>query len=374
MQKMTLRSRISGSKGLSLAGVMAGVAVGSILALGVAQVVSNAFSGQKLVEFRENVKNIKYEMIGILSLRQNCTQTFLNINPITNTQPERTQIFNNGSASFQVYSGTGPVFSGNTVRVLRYYFKTGVQSDFVMVDPVERKGMVSLYVEFLANNPRLGGVTNIVHSIKLSVDLNASDRIESCIAAGNDEDSLWKLAGSLGIFYQANPGPTRVGIGTNGPIEALDLHGFLKVERGALATTGGTISAGLELNALLFSAGTVQSATFRSASFLHNSDHHLKAEISPLKKWQEVLFLNGVQFTWKTRPEQPVFGFIGQEVQKVYPAMVHQSPDSGELSIEEFQLMAPLIEGIKSLNQRQKTMEMRMDRLQDRLTRSRPQR
>lgn len=375
MQKMISRPFSLGSHGLSLVGVMAGVAVGSVVALGIAQIISSTFSGQKLIEYRENVKNIKYEITGILSQRQNCTQSFVNINPITNTQPERTSLQNNGTPNFQVFSGTGPVYSENTVRISRYYFQTGAQSDFVMADPVERKGLVSLYVDFRANNTRLSGVTDITHSIKLSVELNASNQIVSCIAAGNDENSLWKLAGTLGIFYMATPGPTRVGIGTNGPIAALDLHGFLKVEIRPLSSTGGTISAGAELNAPLISAGTIQSSTFRSEQFLHTSDRSLKANILPLNDWRAIFSLRGVQFTWKSQSTVPVFGFIAQDVQNIFPMMVYEDQSSHELAIEEFQLIAPVIEGIKFMNLKQKNMEVRTRKLErSRATRAQPRR
>lgn len=362
---MILLRLLYGSKGVSLAGVMAGIAVSSALALIVAQIVSNAFSGQKLIEYRENVKNIKYDMIGILSSRQNCTQTFVNINPITNTQPERTRLINSGAEHFQIFNGTTPVFSENTVRVLRYYFRTGANSDFVTVDPVERKGMVSLYVDFQAHNPRLGGATTISHAIKLSVDLDPSNLIESCIAAGNDEDSLWKLAGTIGIFYTASPGPTRVGVGTNGPIEALDLHGFLKVDQPSPVAPGGTLSAGALLTAPLISAGTIQSATFRSEQFLNNSDYFLKSEVRPLKDWQRVLGLKGVQFSWKNKPDQIAFGFIAQDIQKILPMMVYKDHGSSILRIEELQLIAPIIEGIKSISRDQKDIEARIRALQE---------
>ncbi len=86
---------------------------------------------------------------------------------------------------------------------------------------------------------------------------------------------------------------------------------------------------------------------------MNGSDRRLKENIVPLKNsLDKILSLNGYSFDWKNDGRHDV-GVIAQEVEKVFPDIVHESADThGKIykSVEYGNLVAPIIEAIKELN------------------------
>jgi hypothetical protein len=83
---------------------------------------------------------------------------------------------------------------------------------------------------------------------------------------------------------------------------------------------------------------------------LQNSDRRLKKSIRPLK--QSLLKLNkisGVEFVWRDRSlsQQKQYGFIAQEIKKVFPHLVYKSSDNGHLSVNYQGFIPLLLESIK---------------------------
>ena len=91
------------------------------------------------------------------------------------------------------------------------------------------------------------------------------------------------------------------------------------------------------------------------------SDIRLKEEIEPLQgSLDKLLGLNGVSFRWKDLPDvvghpgQKDFGIIAQEVEQVFPEVIHESPhESPEgdayKTVAYDKLVPVLIEAIKEL-------------------------
>jgi hypothetical protein len=85
------------------------------------------------------------------------------------------------------------------------------------------------------------------------------------------------------------------------------------------------------------------------------SDQSLKRSVKPLEgSTQQLMQLNGVQFTWKDTGREDV-GLIAQDVQKVYPQVVHEK--QGLLTVDYQKLVAPLIESVRELNARIEVLE-----------------
>ena len=93
---------------------------------------------------------------------------------------------------------------------------------------------------------------------------------------------------------------------------------------------------------------TYNGAGIKANSFVYVSDKRLKDNIvaisDPLEK---VRNLNGYTFTWKKDGKADI-GVIAQEVETVFPQLVHTDPD-GMKSVEYGNLIAPVIEAIKEL-------------------------
>jgi hypothetical protein len=93
---------------------------------------------------------------------------------------------------------------------------------------------------------------------------------------------------------------------------------------------------------------TYNSAGVKANSFVYVSDERLKKDIVPLQSSLEnVRSLNGYTFNWK-KDNKADIGVIAQEVEKVFPQLVHTDPE-GYKSVEYGNLVAPLIEAVKEL-------------------------
>lgn len=83
-----------------------------------------------------------------------------------------------------------------------------------------------------------------------------------------------------------------------------------------------------------------------ATGFLYSSDKNLKQDITPLSdSLSKILSLNGYAYNWKSTGQKDI-GVIAQEVEEVYPELVHTDA-SGIKSVEYANLIAPLIEAIK---------------------------
>lgn len=84
-----------------------------------------------------------------------------------------------------------------------------------------------------------------------------------------------------------------------------------------------------------------------ATAYFYTSDRSLKANIAPLTgSLAKVLRLQGVSFSWKKDGSKSV-GVIAQDVEKVYPELVHTDKASGIKSVEYGNLVGPLVEAVK---------------------------
>ena len=109
-------------------------------------------------------------------------------------------------------------------------------------------------------------------------------------------------------------------------------------------------SYGLYTNTGLYAAGAIYtSGAMYAPAFYYWSDESLKKNITTIPDaLQSVLALRGVEFNWK-KDGRPDIGVIAQEVEKVYPQLVTTDAKTGLKSVENGNLVGPLIEAIKEL-------------------------
>lgn len=123
-------------------------------------------------------------------------------------------------------------------------------------------------------------------------------------------------------------------------------------------------------------------AIFYGHTRAHNhanfSDARLKEDIEPLGTSLEALLqLRGVSFKWKSSGAKGVrnFGFIAQEVEKVFPDLV-QDDAQGYKSLSYPSLIPVLVEAVRELDDRHRKeineLQSRLDRLEQLLAASRP--
>lgn len=124
----------------------------------------------------------------------------------------------------------------------------------------------------------------------------------------------------------------------------------------ALAVTGNVqISRSMNVIANGSFVGTLQAGTF-----IYSSDIRAKKNIVPLTSaLDKVAQLNGYSFLWRKDNRQDI-GLIAQEVQKVYPELVHTT-QGDRLGVQYGNLIAPMIEAIKELRQQNIVLREKLD-------------
>ena len=100
--------------------------------------------------------------------------------------------------------------------------------------------------------------------------------------------------------------------------------------------------------------------------FLYDSDISLKENILPLSNsLSKIKKLQGVSFNWKDVEREDI-GLIAQDVEKVYPEIVHTSKD-GLKSVEYGNLVAVLIEAVKEQQKQIDSLQKEISELKSQL-------
>jgi hypothetical protein len=196
---------------------------------------------------------------------------------------------------------------------------------------------------------------NIANTVGI---IGIQDSTRGAVQLGSNANSY--LAGLWG----------NIGIGTKDPTTKLDVNGNIKFDS-TIYTTGRMHISGGEILYLLNKGGVViwkewggngnldvqggitadniqASNNVNAKWFVYTSDRRLKDNITPLRdSLEKILSLNGYSYNWKSNGTKDI-GVIAQDVETVFPEIVHTDSATGYKSVEYGNLVAPLIEAIKS--------------------------
>ena len=153
------------------------------------------------------------------------------------------------------------------------------------------------------------------------------------------DSPIMAVANKTGDIFRVAANGT-VGIGTTEPGARLEV----------IRDSGSIFNAGTSDNKTMFqmiSNGTMEIA----GNVVQTSDSRYKKEIQTLPSALEnILSLRGVSYYWKDRSDNTEqIGVIAQEVEKIYPQLVHTNED-GYKSVAYSNLVSPLIEAVKELH------------------------
>jgi len=113
---------------------------------------------------------------------------------------------------------------------------------------------------------------------------------------------------------------------------------------------------------------TVQSEV-RAGSFIYDSDRRLKRDIAPLADpLAKLLTIKGVSYTMAADGKKRV-GVIAQDVEAVYPELISENAE-GMKGVDYGALVGPLIESIRILDQQNKELRTRVEKLETKQSRS----
>jgi len=118
--------------------------------------------------------------------------------------------------------------------------------------------------------------------------------------------------------------------------------------------------------ALNMSGNNITSAGDVTASaYFHSSDIRLKRDVAPANGLEILTAIKGVTYNWKDSGK-PAAGVVAQDVEKVMPYAVSTGPD-GMKAVEYDQLLAPVIEAIKTLAQENQALGRENESLKKRV-------
>ena len=127
-----------------------------------------------------------------------------------------------------------------------------------------------------------------------------------------------------------------IGVDTNSPTEKLHIVGNLRVQ----GATDCTLGSG-------------------SGATNCTSDERMKDEITPIPNaLEKIKAIKGVEFVWNELARSPGrndIGVIAQDIQKVFPTAVIENAE-GYLSVDYAVLVAPLIESVKDLDEKNREL------------------
>lgn len=338
----------SKQQGFSIIGVLVAMGVAGVVSLALIKTLNLSLQGQKSIEQRMNTMYFRNEITDSLADPAACLQTFQNFIPSQNGTV--TQILDqNGIVQYQTSSAIqNSTLTIKQMRIQNWQAKSTYSGNF------DFQVILSVQGESL-------GAQELLRTVKVTAELNDSgpnvNKVKSCVAYGSSGQSVWTQKSNGDIYYSAG----NVGLGTSNPTTKLyvtgDIYSTGNAQTQGTFTTGGTLT----------SQGDLQvNGSSSAGAYYYTSDASLKENVQPLDGLDIVRQLRGVYFQWKKNRDKD-FGLIAQEVASVLPEAVWRNPSNGLHYVKYGNMVAPLIEAVKSLDHENQQLKNQLKMLNDRL-------
>jgi hypothetical protein len=284
-----------------------------------------------------------------------------------------------------------------------YFENAGNQVNHLMFDTSNNGGFYSqssarwwLYYNYGNNCWGVGtSTTNSAYNIYCPTGVYSAGRVDGSIFYDSNDTQYYIDGNSESRLYRLRVGPYAGSVQSGGQT-GLELVNTGGTGDGNVAAMSFHCSGYYAMHLHLrhdgyFGAGGWSASTWRWYVNMTNgdmtavgnvtaySDIRLKEEIEPLQNSLEKLMqINGVSFRWKDLPEvvghpgKKDFGIIAQEVEKVFPEVVHESahesPDGDSYKTVAYDKLVPvLLEAIKEQQKQIDDLKKEVERLKSKL-------
>lgn len=354
--------RFSDRKGVTLIEVMVVAGVAGVIAAGMSTLVVNLSRQTQAVVAKSEFFELSSMLQSVFNNSGNSTAAFLGLQsdgkkvaPVViagNLLSSKT-----ATQEIQLSIGGGVIKKDNA-------FNGGKITQFALTNVRQTLGgregeyLVDLVLE--AQRTITVGAATLRNVFTLSVTLTTAD--DQVIANPHPDAGksgvppIFKIGmknsviGSMGMFNNqwaaATPAPSPSPAGVTVPSRAMAFPGWVSINKSA-------VSSNPEFP--LDVKGVIQ-----GEAFVYSSDSRLKENVREIPNaLEKVLALRGVRFDWKSSDSgqsgihsSEQIGLIAQEVEQIFPEIVATSPGSGMKSVAYGNLVAPLIEAVKSQQER----------------------
>lgn len=326
--------------GMTLLNVLVAIGLMAILSYLLMNLIGLMFGSTKRAQQKSDVVDITGTIRGILTAPAACTNSFAtppSINPSVN-----------GAAVSQIKNATGVViyqengiYENNSIKITTIDI-----TNYVPDGAGIPMGIADLQIGFQLLGTGVG-VSDLSRTIKLRLELNATNNIIKCSAFGTN-DNIWSQNPNGSIYYNGG----NVGINTNTPTSTLDINGTINAAGAANFSSTAT-----------FGGMGIFNADVYSTAFYYSSDQTLKKNIHTTKGIETLEKLRGVEFEWKKDGKKDI-GVLAQEVEKVLPELVTTDTNSGLKSVKLSNIVGVLIEATKDLHKENQLLKKRISDLE----------
>lgn len=347
-----------GNKGFTLVEIL----VAAALVAGLAVVMMNIFKQQS---FTQKKTEAGFELS---TLQQSINNTLLNtascidtLNDFPNIQAPGLTLSRikerNGGDAFKTGVSYGNLVEIQSINIVN-----------VLLDPVtpsgKRFGSLELEFTFRKTSKILANTANTTKSkFKINIETNAAGNVQNCYSAlesavDTAKDETCVAIG--GTFNDVTQKCDLVNFGSAPNNTDATSTKFLEdyknnvLDLRYVNVTGDTMTGSLAMNGanITISGGNlVQSSGYMSTDqYLTISDKRLKKKIKDIsqEKLNQLHQIKTHEFVWK-RDNRKDYGFIAQEIEKIFPELVITNPTTGFKAVQYVSLVPIMLEEVQQL-------------------------
>ena len=285
---------------------------------------------------------------------------------------------------------------GGDIQLLPNWSGSSSQSNQVTI---KADGRVGIGQSVTQDVPGAGTLLELYSDYNLT-GINAKLRIRGAhnldnsgltIQAANDGNGYlsWdgNTVGSGALYIQSlNGASLQIGAQDGGDYDndgnTSEIHAQLSILTGSAVGIGGnsnlsyddgwamSVKGNLKVVANSYNQSTgdvIADGTISGSNVSQRSDKRLKKNIQPMEDvLEKVLRLEGVHYNWKDKSldTDRQIGFIAQDVEKIFPELVHTDSE-GYKSMNYGQLTSALVESVKELDKENRVLEDRIAKLEE---------
>ncbi len=196
----------------------------------------------------------------------------------------------------------------------------------------------------------------------------ARSGVSNAASAKSRADSAYSLASGKMTQGTADGRYLKLSGGANSSVR-INVGGFVKFHDVLVDTISSNGSVDAKYGDFYTTLNSNGDAYFKNLTvdgkFTNNSDINLKEKIKKeVNSLEKISKINGYNYNFKADNKKRLYsGVIAQEVEKVFPHMVTISKKTGLKSVSYTELIAPMIEAIKELNDKIESQQKEIEKL-----------
>jgi hypothetical protein len=206
-----------------------------------------------------------------------------------------------------------------------------------------------------------GNQNTAIGYLALSSNVNGSNNVAIGHDAATNATGDGNIAIGAGTFsFNNDSGSSQLNIGN--VIWGDLFNGYIGINvmdpRVALEVSGIVSSTGVNVTGDISYTGVLTDT----------SDRRLKHDIKPLpftSAMERLMLMKPVQFKMNDRPDRVEWGFVAQDVEKLFPNLVFTANDAmGTKTLNYIGMIAPMVQGMQELQKENDDLRKRLDKLE----------